>query len=178
MANTGTILQQAAQTTYQQSSPSCLTRANQKSLSLRDWKYWRIFWGKKAGERAISRKMKRTERPAGLGRRTREETGKGNQRLSWDSRQEDDIRHPQPPSGGYKVETWYKKIYVCHLLKPNWKPSSSHSISILTNISAQFLLQSVCVCVCVCVCVFPYNTLCKLFYEDCAPCVYRILYLC
>ena len=39
----------------------------------------------------------------------------------------------------------------CHLLKPNWKPSSSHSISILTNISTQFLLQSVYVCVCVCV---------------------------
>ena len=39
----------------------------------------------------------------------------------------------------------------CHLLKPNWKPSSSHSISILTNISTQFLLQSVSVCVCVCV---------------------------
>ena len=35
-----------------------------------------------------------------------------------------------------------------HLLKPNWKPSSSHSISILTNISTQFLLVSVCVCVC------------------------------
>ena len=33
---------------------------------------------------------------------------------------------------------------------PNWKPSSSHSISILTNISTQLLLQSVCVCVCVC----------------------------
>ena len=41
----------------------------------------------------------------------------------------------------------------CHLLKPNWKPSSSHSISILTNISTQFLLQSVYVCVCLCVCV-------------------------
>ena len=41
----------------------------------------------------------------------------------------------------------------CHLLKSNWKPSSSHSISILTNISTQFLLQSMCVCVCVCVCV-------------------------
>ena len=34
----------------------------------------------------------------------------------------------------------------CHLLKPNWKPSSSPSISILTNISTQFLLQSLCVC--------------------------------
>ena len=35
----------------------------------------------------------------------------------------------------------------CHILKPNWKPSSSHSISILTNIRTQVLLQSVCVCV-------------------------------
>ena len=81
----------------------------------------------------------------------------------------------------------------CHLLKPNWKPSSSHSISVLTNISTQFLLQSVylCVSVCVraraCVCVwvfvvrfyyyyfifliyiffiviFKNNTLCKLFW--------------
>ena len=53
----------------------------------------------------------------------------------------------------------------CHLLKPNWKPSSSHSISILTNISTQFLLQSVYVCVFVVffVCVFN-NTLCKLFW--------------
>ena len=40
-----------------------------------------------------------------------------------------------------------------HLLKPKWKPSSSHSIPILTNISTQFLLQSVYVCVYVCVCV-------------------------
>ena len=59
----------------------------------------------------------------------------------------------------------------CHLLKPNWKPSSSHSISILTNISTLFLLQSVCVCVWVCVvhfvvvCVRVFNnTLCKLFW--------------
>ena len=39
------------------------------------------------------------------------------------------------------------------------------SISILTNISTRFLLQSLCVCVlCVlCVCVFN-NTLCKLFW--------------
>ena len=38
----------------------------------------------------------------------------------------------------------------CHLLNPSWKPSSSYSTSIITNISTQFLLQSVCVCVCVC----------------------------
>ena len=37
----------------------------------------------------------------------------------------------------------------CHLLKPNWKPSSTHSIYILTNISTQFLLQSLYVYVCV-----------------------------
>ena len=54
----------------------------------------------------------------------------------------------------------------CYILKPNWKPSSSHNISAPTNINTQFLLQSVsvCVCVCVCVCVFPYNTLCELFF--------------
>ena len=43
----------------------------------------------------------------------------------------------------------------CHLLTPNWKPSSFHSISIL---STQFLLQSVCACVraCVCVCLYAF----------------------
>ena len=35
----------------------------------------------------------------------------------------------------------------CHLFKPKWKPSSSHSISAPTNINTQFLLQSVCACV-------------------------------
>ena len=39
-----------------------------------------------------------------------------------------------------------------HLLKPNWKPSSSHSIFSPTNSCTQFLLQS-CACVCVCVSV-------------------------
>ena len=42
---------------------------------------------------------------------------------------------------------------TCHLLKPNWKSSSSHSISAQTNINIQFLLWSLYVCVCVCVCV-------------------------
>ena len=68
----------------------------------------------------------------------------------------------------------------CHLLKTNWKRFSSHSISILTNISTQFLLQSVCVCVCVCVCtcvcacvcfIYFYNTLCKSFCRT-------MLYMC
>ena len=51
-----------------------------------------------------------------------------------------------------------------HLLKSNWKPSTSHSIFIPTNISTQFLLQSLCMCVCGGVGVFLYNTLCKLFW--------------
>ena len=50
----------------------------------------------------------------------------------------------------------------CHLLKPNWKPSSSHSISILTNICTQFLLQSVCVCVVRFCCYF-----CIILYVHC-----------
>ena len=42
----------------------------------------------------------------------------------------------------------------CHRLKPNWKPSSSHSISILININTSFCYShSVCVCVCVCLSV-------------------------
>ena len=40
-----------------------------------------------------------------------------------------------------------------HLLKPNWKPSSSHSIFIPTNIGTQFLLLSLYICVCVCACM-------------------------
>ena len=41
-----------------------------------------------------------------------------------------------------------------HLLKPNWKPSSSHSIFNPINISTQFLLVVlVCVCVCAHTCI-------------------------
>ena len=52
----------------------------------------------------------------------------------------------------------------CHFLKPNWKPPSSHIISILTNISTQLLLHSVCVCVFVCVCVCVCVCLCSAFF--------------
>ena len=56
MANTSAICQQAAHTTYQLSSPSCSTRAIQKSLTLNE-KYLRvIFLGKKSEEWTISRK--------------------------------------------------------------------------------------------------------------------------
>ena len=45
MANTSAIWQQTAHTTYQLSSPSCSTRAIQKSLTLNE-KYLRVFWKK------------------------------------------------------------------------------------------------------------------------------------
>ena len=52
MANTSAIWQQAAHTTYQQPSPSCSTRAIQKSLTPNE-KYLRVSGGKKV--RTISR---------------------------------------------------------------------------------------------------------------------------
>ena len=62
MANTSAIWQQAAHTTYQLSSPSCSTRAIQKSLTLNE-KYLRVFWGKNL------EKNDKTERARGLGRK-------------------------------------------------------------------------------------------------------------
>ena len=57
------------------------------------------------------------------------------------------------PTFGIQSHNTLGTAQPCHLLKPNWKPSSSHSISAPTNVNAQFLLQSVSVCVCVCMCV-------------------------
>ena len=57
MANTSAIWQQAAHTNYQLSSPSCSTRAIQKSLTLNE-KYLRAS-GNKSGEWTISRNMTR-----------------------------------------------------------------------------------------------------------------------
>ena len=61
-ANTCSIWQQAAHTTDQLSSPSCSTRAIQKSLTLILNEKYLSFGGKKSGEwtiRLISRKMTR-----------------------------------------------------------------------------------------------------------------------
>ena len=70
------------------------------------------------------------------------------------------------PTFGIHSHKTLDTVQPCHLLKPNWKPSSSHIISILTNISTQFLLQSVyaCVGVCVCVCACMFVVRCYYYY--------------
>ena len=70
MANTSAIWQQAAHTTYQLSSPSCLKRAIQKSLTLTK-KYLRVFW-KKVRRMDHEQKNDKTEGAKGLGRKKQE----------------------------------------------------------------------------------------------------------
>ena len=80
------------------------------------------------------------------------------------------------PTFGFHSHKTLDTTQPCHLLKPNLKPSSSHSISILTNISTQFLLQSVCVCVCVFVVRF---FILNFFLILCVNCFGRtMLYMC
>ena len=60
-------------------SPSCLTTARQKQqLTLNKLIKLKISWKKRLGEWTITENNK-TERASGLGRKTREEIGKGNQ---------------------------------------------------------------------------------------------------
>ena len=77
MANTSAIWQQAAHTTYQLSSPSCSTRAIQKSLTIND-KYLSFLEKSQengpSAEKWEDRRSKRTRQE-----KTREEIGKGNQ---------------------------------------------------------------------------------------------------
>ena len=70
MANTSAIRQQAAHAIYQLSSPSC-TRAIQKSLALNE-KIFEFSLNQANGQ-------DKTERARRLGRKTRQEIGKGNQ---------------------------------------------------------------------------------------------------
>ena len=96
MANTSAIWQQAAHTTYQLSSPSCSTRAIQKSLTLNE-----KYLEKKSGEWTIIRKMTKQERAKGLGRKNKTGDRKGESNDSPeipDRREISDI--PSPPSGG------------------------------------------------------------------------------
>ena len=55
MTNTSTIWQQPAHTTYRLSSPSCLARATQKSLTLHE--SCLKFSGEKSGEWTTSKKV-------------------------------------------------------------------------------------------------------------------------
>ena len=77
MANTSAIWQQAAHTTYQLSSPSCSTRAIQKSLTLNE-KYLRVFWREKSQENGpLAKTNGKTERARGLGRKNKRGDRKG-----------------------------------------------------------------------------------------------------
>ena len=73
MANTSAIWQQAAHTTNQLSSPSCSTRATQKSLALNET-YLRVFW-KQVRRMDHQQKNDKTERARGLGRRKTNKRG-------------------------------------------------------------------------------------------------------
>ena len=57
------------------------------------------------------------------------------------------------PTSGIHSHKTLDTAQPCHLLKSNWKPSSSHRISAPTNINTQLLPQSLCVRACVRVCV-------------------------
>ena len=82
MANTSAIWQQAARTTYQLSSPSCSTRTIQKIPKKISTKKFGEFPGKKVRRMDHQQKLDRTERTRGLGRKMREEIGKGNQMMA------------------------------------------------------------------------------------------------
>ena len=77
-ANTSAIWEHAAHITNQLTSPSCQTGAIQKSLSLNE-KHWKNILEKVQENGSAGRKKDKTERVAGLGRRTREEIVKWNQ---------------------------------------------------------------------------------------------------
>ena len=49
------------------------------------------------------------------------------------------------PTFGIHSHKTLDTVQPCHLLKPDRKPSSSHSISIPSNINTQFLLVIACV---------------------------------
>ena len=104
MANTSAIRQQAAHTTYQLPSPSCSTRAIQKSLTLNE-KYLTVFWKQKSGQWTISRKMTRQKEQEDKAEKTRKEIGKGNQMTALRFQTGGDfIRHSWPPFRGKRFK--------------------------------------------------------------------------
>ena len=101
MANTSAIWQQAAHTTYQLSSPSCSTRAIQKSLTINK-KDLRVFWKK---SQKNGQKKAKTERARGLGRRNKRGDRKGE---SNDSREIPDRRQISDTHGLLSGMYWWK----------------------------------------------------------------------
>ena len=81
MANISAICQQTAHTTYQLSSPSCSTRAIQKSLTLLNQKMVEQFLKKMPGEWTITHSQRNdmAESARGLGKKMREEIRNRNQ---------------------------------------------------------------------------------------------------
>ena len=89
----------AASCTYH--LPTIFSQLLNKSHT-KNQKKWK-FSGKKSGEWTVSRKMTRQKEQEDWAEKTREEIGKGIKWQPWDSRQEQqDIRHPWPPFGGYR----------------------------------------------------------------------------
>ena len=82
----------------------------------------------------------------------------------------------QPPSMDltFGIHSYKTLLNPVNLLKPNWKPSSSYSISAPTNnINAQLLLQSFKknICVCVCLHIIP-DVTCQFWFGR------TVLYVC
>ena len=67
------------------------------------------------------------------------------------SRERDPVEVVPPTPGDEKKPAEKQRVNKprpSNVLKPNWKPSSSHRIFIPANICTQFLLQSLCVRAC------------------------------
>ena len=79
MANTSAIWQQAAHTTYQLSSPSCSTRAIQKSLITLNEKYLSFLEKRQENGPLAKKRQDRKSKRTRQEKERREEIGKGNQ---------------------------------------------------------------------------------------------------
>ena len=103
MANTRAIWQQAAHTTYQPSSPTCSTRAIQKSITLNE-KYLSFLEEKNSGEWTISRKITRQKEQEDQAEKEKEKkegekSKRGDRKGESNDSSEIPDRHPRPPFG-------------------------------------------------------------------------------
>ena len=118
--NTRATWQQAAHTTHQLSSPSCPTRAIQKSLTFNE-KYL-SFLEKSQENVPLADTYDKIDRAWGLGRRKKQDRRQkwGIKWQPWYSRQEGDIRHP---SGGKQKYYMLICISVGHV---HWLCAITH----------------------------------------------------